>query len=307
MVLGWLPRGQTPKRPWDPALASIPSPDSTAWRLGPLSIRTYALCVLAGIAVALVVASRRYRRSGGRRGVMLDVAAWAVPFGLTGAAAHGLLIATRHDFTHAHRLWHAVTTGVAAIGVPGAVALGAAGAWIACRRAGLPLGPVAGAAAPAVMFGLAIGGLGNWWTQQFYGPPSSWWWAVQISPTHRVPGYENYGSFQPAFGYQSLWDAAVGLGVIWAARRFALSGERTFMLCAACYAVGSFWMEAVRIGPLPQVLGVRYGELGDVAVFLLAVAGLYLTRPRPIPPARTSAKPAAEALVDDSSGDVMSV
>ena len=324
-------------------LASIPSPDSAGWRLGPLSVRAYALCILAGIAVALVVASRRYRRSGGQRGVILDVAAWAIPFGLIGAVAHALLIATRHDFTHIHRLWHAVTVGVAAIGAPGAVALGAAGAWIACRRAGLRLGPVAGAAAPAVMFGLALGSLGNWWTQQFYGLPSSLWWAVQISPTHRLPGYENYGSFQPAFAYQSLWDVAVGLGVIWAARRLpllskarggtgppppaakpapppqaakpagssppepTLSGERTFMFCAACYAVGSFWVESVRIGPLPQMLGVRNGELGDVALFLLAVAGLYLTRPRPIPPARTSTKPAARALVDDSSGDVMSM
>jgi prolipoprotein diacylglyceryltransferase len=292
-------------------LASIPSPTSAAWRLGPLSVRAYALCVIAGIAVALVVASRRYRRSAGngqgRRGVILDVAAWAVPFGLIGAAAHALLIATRHDFTHAHGLWHVVTLGVAAIGVPGAVALGAAGAWIACRRADLPLGPVAGAAAPAVMFGLAIGGLGHWWTQQFYGPPSTWWWAVQISPTHRVPGYENYGSFQPAFGYQSLWDVAVGLAVIWAARRFALSGERTFMLCAACYAVGSFWVESVRIGPLPQVLDIRYGALGDVTVFVLAVAGLYLTRPGRIPPARTYVKAGPNALVDDSSGDVMSM
>ena len=286
-------------------LASIPSPTSAAWLLGPLSVRAYALCVIAGIAVALVVANRRYRRSAGnrqgRRGVILDVAAWAVPFGLIGAAAHALLIATRHDFTHAHGLWHVVTLGVAAIGIPGAVALGAAGAWIACRRAspggrppqtppqghGLPLGPVAGAAAPPVMVGLANGGLGNWWTQQFYGPPSAWWWAVQISPTHRVPGYENYGSFQPAFGYQSLWDVAVGLAVIWAAGRFALSGERTFMLCAACYAVGSFWVESVRIGPLPQVMGIRYGALGDVTVFVLAVAGLYLTRPGRIPPART--------------------
>jgi phosphatidylglycerol---prolipoprotein diacylglyceryl transferase len=288
-------------------LASIPSPKSAAWRLGPLSVRAYALCVLAGIAVALVVAGLRYRRNGGQRGVILDVAAWAVPFGLIGAAAHALLIGTRHDFTHAHRVWHVVTAGVAAIGVPGAVALGAAGAWIACRRAGLSLGPVAGAAAPAVMFGLALGGLGNWWAQQFYGPPSPWWWAVQISPTHRVPGYENYGSFQPAFGYQSLWDAAVGLGVIWAARRFALSGQRTFMLCVACYAAGSFWVESVRIGPLPRMLGVRYGELGDVALFVLAVAGLYLTRPKPFPPARTSAKPVPGALVDDSSGDVMSM
>ena len=288
-------------------LASIPSPDSVAWRLGPLSIQAYALCVAAGIIVAIAVASRRYRRGGGRPGVILDVAAWAVPLGLIGAAAHALLIATRHDFDHAYRLWHTVTVGVAAIGVPGAVALGAAGAWIACRRASVPLGPVAGAAAPAVLFGLAIGALGHWWTQQFYGPPSTWWWAVQISPTHRVPGYENYGTFQPAFAYQALWDVAVGLGVIWAARRLALSGERVFMLAAACYAVGSFWVESVRIGPLPQVLGVRYGVLGDIVVFVVAVAGLYLTRPRGIPPARTSGKPALKSLVDDSPGDVMSL
>lgn len=283
-------------------LASIPSPGHAAWRLGPLSVRAFALCVIAGIVVAVAVASRRYRRSGGRAGVILDVAAWAIPFGLAGAAAHAILLATRHDFGHAYRLWHVVAVGVAAIGVPGAVALGTAGAWIACRRSQVRLGPVAGAAAPAVAFGLAVGGLGNWWAQQFYGRPSTWWWAVRISPERRVPGYENYATFQPAFLYQSLWDVAVGLGVIWAARRFALSGQRTFMLCAACYAVGSFWVESVRVGPLPQVLGVRYGALGDVAVFLLALGGLYLTRPRPIPPARTSAKPAPKTLVDDSPG-----
>jgi prolipoprotein diacylglyceryltransferase len=287
-------------------LASIPSPAHAAWRLGPLPLRAYALCVTAGIIVAVLVASRRYRRSGGRPGVMLDVAAWAVPFGLVGAAAHAMLIATRHDFPRHYQLWHAATVGVAAIGVPGAVALGAVGAWIACRRAAVPLGPVAGAAAPAVMFGLAIGALANWWTQQFYGPPSAWWWAVQISPTHRVPGYENYSTFQPAFAYQSLWDVAVGCAAIWAARRFALAGERTVMLCAAAYAAGGFWVEAVRIGPLPQVLGIRYGAAGDVVVFVLAAVGLYLTRPRRIPPARTYAKASTRTLVGDSPGDVMS-
>src|SRR5580692_5491423 len=284
-------------------LASIPSPGHPAWRLGSLSVRAYALCIIAGIVVAIVVASRRYRKHQ-RAGVILDVAAWAVPFGLAGAVAHAILIDTRHDLAHAHRLWHAVTVGVAAIGVPGAVALGAVGAWIACRRAGLRLGPVAGAAAPAIAFGLAIASLGNWWVQQFYGPPSAWWWAVQISPEHRVPGYENYATFQPVFLYQSLWDIALGFAVIWAARRFALSGERTFMLCAAGYAAGGLWMESLRIGPLPHALGVRYGELGDIAVFLLAVAGMYLTKPRRTPAARAHPK---RALVEDSSDDVMSM
>jgi len=285
-------------------LASIPSPGHAAWHLGPLPIRAYALCVIAGIIVAIAVASRRYRHSGGQAGFILDVAAWAVPFGLAGALAHAILLDNRHLFGDEYRLWHAVTAGIAAIGVPGAVALGALGAWIACRRAGAPLGPVAGAVAPALAFGLAVGSLGNWWTQQFYGPASTWWWAVRIAPVHRVPGYENYATFQPAFLYQSLWEVALGFAVIWAARRFALSGERTFMLCAAGYAAGGIWVEMLRAGPLPHVLGVRYGVLGDIAVFVLAAAGMYLTRPGRRPPAR---KPARRAVVEDSSGDVMSV
>jgi prolipoprotein diacylglyceryltransferase len=290
-------------------LASIPSPGHAAWRLGPLPIRAYALCVIAGIIVAVVVASRRYRAAGGRPGIVLDVAAWAVPFGLAGAAAHAGLLASRHDVGHAYPAWHAVTVAIAAIGVPGAVALGAVGAWIACRRAGVPFGPVMGAAAPAVAFGLAVGGLGNWWLQQFYGRPSTWWWAVRISPVHRVPGYENYATFSPAFLYQSLWDAALGFALIWAVRRFAqhdraLSGERTFALGAAVYAIGGFWVELVRVGPLPRVLGIRYGELGDMAVFVFAVAGMYLTRSRRKPPARAHVK---RPLVEDSSDDVMSL
>jgi prolipoprotein diacylglyceryltransferase len=273
------------------------------WRLGPLPVRAYPMCVIAGIGVAVLVAGLRYRRSGdpsARPGVILDVAAWAIPFGLLGALVHTVLIDARHDFSHMYGLWHALTTGVAVIGVPGAVGLGALGAWIACRRAGVPLAPVAGAAAPAVAFGLAVGVLGNWWTQQFYGRPSAWWLAVRISPEHRVPGYENYGTFQPAFLYQSLWDAALGFGMIWAARRFSLSGERAFLLFAACYAAGSFWVGLLRVG------GTRYAILADVALFVLAVIGLYLTRSRHIPSSRGQDKPGSVTLVDDSSSDVMS-
>jgi prolipoprotein diacylglyceryltransferase len=288
-------------------LASIPSPGRAVWHLGPLPVRAFALGVIAGIVIAVVVASRRYRRSGGQEtagpGLVLDVAAWAVPFGLAGAFAHAILLGHRRAFGDEYRLWHAVTAGIGAIGVPGAVALGALGAWIACRRARVALGPVAGAVAPALAFGLAAGGLGNWWAQQFYGPPSTWWWAVRISPTHRVPGYENYAIFQPVFLYLSLWEVTLGFAVIWAARRFALSGERTFMLCAAGYAAGGLWVESVRVGPLPHALGIRYGALGDMAVFVVAVAGMYLTRPRRRPPPRVYPK---RALVEDSSGDVMS-
>jgi hypothetical protein len=76
------------------------------------------------------------------------------------------------------------------------------------------------------------------------------------------------------------------------------------MLCAAGYAAGGVWAETLRVGPLPHALGMRYGALGDIAVSVLAVVGMYLTRPGRQPPARAYPK---RALVEDSSGDVMSV
>jgi hypothetical protein len=63
-------------------------------------------------------------------------------------------------------------------------------------------------------------------------------------------------------------------------------------------------VESLRVGPLPRALGMRYGALGDIAVFVFAAAGMYLTRPGRKPPARAYPK---RALVEDSSGDVMSV
>ena len=256
-------------------LASIPEPGRISW--GPF--RAYELCVIAGILIAIFVTIRRYRAQGCQPRVVLDVAAWAVPFGLFGAGAHALLEAIRHDFTGEPDAWRITTETVAAIGVPGAIALGALGAWIACKRSGVPLGPVAGAAAPGVAFGLAVGGLAHWWAQDFYGRPATFWLAERIGPTHRVTGFENYPTFQPAFLWQSLWDVAVGLGAIWAARRFALSGERVFLLAAAAYAAGGLWVESIRIGPLPGMLGMPYGAWGDVVVLVVAIAILYWTRP----------------------------
>jgi prolipoprotein diacylglyceryltransferase len=261
-------------------LASLPDPGTGAWHLGSLTVRAYALCVIVAIAVAIAVTASRYRTQGNRPGFILDVAAWAVPFGLIGAFAHALLVNTRHAFNHEQDLWRVATDGTAAIGVPGAIALGALGAWIACRRAGVPLGPVALAAAPAVAFGLAIGGLAHWWAQDFYGRPASWLLAEPIAPTHRVTGFENYPTFQPAFGYQSVWDAVVGVAVIWAARRFAMAGARAFMLAAALYAAGGLWVESLRVGPLPRLFGVPYGTWGDIAVLVVAAIVFYFTRTR---------------------------
>jgi prolipoprotein diacylglyceryltransferase len=295
------------------------------WHAGPVPIRIQALFIVAGIVLAIVVAERRFAAAGGRdrpSGVITDIAVWAVLAGLIPAALGSFLAPVHSGF------WQGVRTWDDALGFPGAAALGTLAAWAACRRmsgrwrfprrprrprspgrpgrAGPPrlaqirnrdrdrvkLSDVAGAVAPAMAFGYAVAELGSWAAQEGYGQPSSLWWAVEISPAHRLPGYENFATFQPVFGYEALWAVTTGIGILWLTRRLTLTGDRVFAVAAAAYAAGGFALFWLGIGHLPVVLGLRAGELGDAVVLVGAAAYLARTRRKrntPFPPPQKAA------------------
>src|SRR5690606_38099178 len=106
------------------------------------------------------------------------------------------------------------------LGIWGAIAFGALGAWIAARRAGLRFLPVADALAPAIVIAQAIGRWGNWFNQELFGRPTEVPWALEIDADHRPFGYAEYATFHPTFLYESLWCLAVAALVVCADKRF---------------------------------------------------------------------------------------
>ena len=140
--------------------------------------------------------------------------------------------------------------------------------------------PIAGAVAPGLAFAQAIGRWGNWFNQQRYGHPTTLPWAVEISPEHRLAGYLNFATFQPVFLYESVWDVLVGVLVIYAARRFMLTGDRTFAVYAGLYAIGRFWTEGMQLSYSPYQFGLRVDQVVMVLALIGAAAYLYLTRHR---------------------------
>jgi len=261
-------------------VAFLPSPVRGEWHLGPVPLRAYALCIVAGIILAVWLTARRYARAGGRPDLILDVAAWAVPFGLIGALLGGVVDVAAHLVPSYPHVWSLARAWDGAIGVPGAIALGALGAWLACRRAGIRLGPMAGAAAPATAFGAALAYLGGWFSQATYGRPSGLPWAVEIDPAHRLPGYENFATFEPVFGYETLWCLAAGFAVAWAARRFALIGERAFALQLVLTFAGLCAAESLLISSAPHLAGLRVDQWAEIITVLGSLAYLYRTRHR---------------------------
>ncbi|HEY3199438.1 MAG TPA: prolipoprotein diacylglyceryl transferase family protein, partial [Actinomycetes bacterium] len=142
-------------------VAYIPSPSRGVWHLGPLPIRGYALCIILGVIAAVWISERRWAARGGRPGVIGEVAIWAVPFGIVGARIYHVITTPDPYFGDGGHPWEAFAIWKGGIGIWGAISMGALGAWIACRRQGVPLPAVADVAAPGIAVAQAIGRWGN--------------------------------------------------------------------------------------------------------------------------------------------------
>jgi prolipoprotein diacylglyceryl transferase len=244
------------------------------WHLGPLPIRGYALCIILGVVVAIWMGERRWVARGGLPGQVSDIAIWAVPFGLVGGRLYHVVTDPARYFGEGGDPVTALYVWQGGLGIWGAIALGGVGAWIACRRMGLRLPPLADALAPGIVVAQAIGRWGNWFNQELFGRPTTLPWALEIDPDKRPPGYEDFSTFHPTYLYEFLWDLGAAGVVIWADRRFRLGHGRAFALYVMAYTAGRGWIEHLRIDTVEadDVFGLRLNVWTSIVLFLGATA-----------------------------------
>lgn len=268
-------------------LAYFPSPPQGVWHLGPLPIRAYALFIIAGIVAALLIGDRRWEARGGERGVIYDIALWTVPFGLVGGRLY-------HLATDWRTYWGPGGAGLGAavriwdggLGIWGAVALGAVGAWIGCRRHGIPLPAFADALAPGIILAQAIGRLGNYFNQELYGRETTLPWGLEVFYRRDPSGYIDPHSLdgvstgqlafvvQPTFLYELIWNLLIFVALLYADRRFTLGHGRLFALYVAGYCVGRFCVELLRDDTATHIAGIRINSFTSTFVFIGAVVYL---------------------------------
>jgi prolipoprotein diacylglyceryl transferase len=270
-------------------IAYIPSPSRGEWFLGPVPIRGYAFSIILGVVAAIWIADRRWVARGGRRGTAGDVALWAVPFGLVGGRLYHVATSWQLYFGEGRDPWRALQIWQGGLGIWGAIALGAVGAWIGCRRAGIRLPPFADAAAPGIAVAQAIGRVGNWFNQELYGRPTDLPWALRIDEAHRLPGYEDAALYHPTFLYEALWCLGLAALIVWADRRFQLGHGRAFALLVAGYTAGRGWIEYLRIDPAHEIFGLRLNDWTSLLLFVGAVAYMVIS---------ARLRPGRESVVD---------
>ncbi len=273
-------------------LATIPSPDRGVWQLGPIPIRAYALCIILGIILAIWWGEKRWVARGGVKGEVTDIAVFAVPFGLVGGRLYHVATDWHKYFGEGKNPWAAFEIWNGGLGIWGAIALGGLGAWIACRRRGIPLPAMADALAPGIVTAQAIGRIGNYFNQELYGASTTVPWGLEIyKRVDPATGYtDELGGValdhtpidivHPTFLYELLWNLGVALLIVWADRKYRLGHGRVFALYVAGYTAGRFWIELMRTDPATLVFGQRINVLTSAVVFIGAVVVFVLAAKR---------------------------
>lgn len=262
-------------------LANIPSPPQGVWHLGPLPIRAYALCIIAGILVAMWMTVRRYTARGGNADVVWDAGIVVIPAGIVGGRLYHVITDNDKYFCSTCDPIDALKITNGGLGIWGAVALGAIALWVMFKVKRIPLGPFADAVAPGLILAQAIGRLGNWFNQELYGRETDVPWALDIY--NRVNANGDYApisgrstgevlfSVHPTFLYELLWNVAVCLFLLWAHKAWKLGHGRVFALYVAGYTLGRFFVENMRADEATHIFGLRVNVIVSVVCCVVAL------------------------------------
>jgi prolipoprotein diacylglyceryl transferase len=256
----------------------IPSPSQSTLEVGPLTFHFYALCIIAGIAVAIWLGDKRLRAvDPALVTVVSDVAIFAVPFGIIGGRIYHVLSSPDDFFGSEGSPLDAFAIWKGGLGIWGAISLGALGAYWGYKRVGRkrtdislpPFRIFLDALAPGILLAQAIGRFGNWFNIELFGRPLDAWWALEVPVGKRPSELRAFETFHPTFLYEAIWCSLVALALI-LLRKKLLAGQ-TFAIYIAAYCLGRFFIEGIRIDSANLFFGLRQNEWVSIVVGTLAL------------------------------------
>ena len=260
----------------------IPTPSISKVEIGPFTVHFYALCIIAGIAVAVWLGDKRFRKNGeGLENVVADVAFFAVPSGIIGGRLYHVITSPEYFFGPQGNPIDILKIWQGGLGIWGAISLGALGAYFAYEslkrksEVTFPSFPVLlDALAPGILFAQAIGRFGNWFNGELFGRPLDTWWALSIPPRFRPYGFNEFATFHPTFLYEAIACSLIALVLIRFTSR--LKPGQVFLAYIAAYSAARFFIEGIRIDQAHDLAGLRLNQW--VSVFIVAFALVSIRR-----------------------------
>lgn len=186
--------------------------DPIAFAIGPLEIRWYAVFIVTGIMLAVLLCSWLTKQRGEDPEIILDMAPWVVFGAIIGARLYYVILEWERFGDDPLGALNFRSGGLT---IHGAIIAGALVIWVYSRLRGDSPWFWVDIIAPGVALGQAVGRWGNWANQEAFGTPTDLPWAVTIDPSRRPPAYEEFATFHPTFLYESIFNLVFAMALSW--------------------------------------------------------------------------------------------
>ena len=256
-------------------LASIPSPPSNDFHIGPLRVTFYGILVMTGVVVAWLIVKHRYGARGGDVAVAERIVIRIVIWGFIGAR---IAYISTHLSRFADEWWKVIAVWEGGIAIYGGLTAGAIALVYYVRKWDASLPDFLDSVAPAVPAAQAIGRWGNYFNQELFGTPTDLPWGLEIDPQNRPAAYPDAETFHPTFLYESLLNVGLVFLIIWAGNRFPSLRGRLIGIYFMGYGLIRFLMELIRTDTTFRFWGLSRNGWVSIGFILLGAIVLWWKR-----------------------------
>ncbi|MBE6037355.1 MAG: prolipoprotein diacylglyceryl transferase [Clostridiales bacterium] len=261
----------------------LPVPYSdTAFTLFGMDVKWYAIMIVTGIILAVILGCKRAPKYGFDTDTILDLMLVVLPCAVIGARAYYVIFEWDRYADNWLEIFNFRGGGLA---IHGGLIAAFLAAWLMCRKKGLNIVKGLDMAAPSIALGQAIGRWGNYFNQEAHGGPTDLPWGILIDGEY----------VHPTFLYESLWCFLLVVVLILIARKQKFDGQ-IILLYGILYSVERYFVEGLRtdslwIGPF------RQAQVLSVSLIIACTVVYIILEKRA---AKAAAVAEAETLADEA-------
>ncbi len=275
--------------------------------IGNFEIAYYGLTMAFAMLAGLWVAMREAKRSRQNPDDYFDLAIIAIICSLIGARIYYVVFAWDKYKDNLLQVFNFRQGGLA---IYGGVIAAIITTWIFCKKRKMNFPLVCDTAGLGLITGQIIGRWGNFFNRECFGGYTDNLLAMQL-PVNAVRSGEitdsiaahiltldgvDYIQVHPTFLYESLWNLALLLFLVWYIRRKKFDGE-VFLLYLFGYGVGRFWVESLRTDQLLiPVIGIPVSMVVATVMAVMSAVWIIVMR-------RRVARSGGKTQTDDSRRD----
>ncbi|MDR2649032.1 MAG: prolipoprotein diacylglyceryl transferase [Clostridiales bacterium] len=269
----------------------IPRLPHEAFRVGSMAIYWYGVCIVLGVGIAALVATREAKRVGHKPDIYMDFLFYALIASLIGARAYYVIFSWDGYKDDPLRVFAFREGGLA---IYGAVIASFITGVIYTRIKKLNFWSFGDVCAPSLILGQSIGRWGNFFNREVFGHYSESLFAMRylvdqvsvIPPSvaeHLVEANgARYIQVQPAFLYESAWNLMIFVVMTLYKRHKKRDGELVLLYLFG-YGAGRFFIEGVRTDQLMLFgTGIPVSQLFS-ALIVIGAAVMFIIRRRSEP------------------------